>query len=475
MRPVCHLLLLLVAAMCSVASGAPPQVATFDAVWVAVRDTHWDPTLAGVDWEAVRTQLRPKAEKANTPAELRPILFDMLGRLGQSHFSIIPGSDDDAGAPRARRREAHEGTAGATITLLPSPADPGTLEAVITLVEPGSSAAKAGLKPGMVLTAIDGKPILHDLPTGAGLERYERLAMARARTTGEPGTTATWTVSDGSSPAREVKLTFAADPRPKAKFGNLPPLPTSLEARTLDAAQLKAMGSTARSVGVIHFNIWLIPIARPFDQAVDSMRQCDGMVLDLRGNPGGIGGMAMGLAGHFTPESKELGTMYTREAPLNFVSNPRLVSQDGKVVGAYTGPLAILVDEGTASTSEIFAGGLQYLGRAKIFGTRTAGAALPALMDDLPNGDVLLHAIADYRLPDGRQLEASGVRPDSARAYTRADYAREGDPVLADAVRWIASERSRATPASSAMPGATAPHPSPAPPASPASQQEPHS
>lgn len=450
MRPVRHLLLLLVAAMCSVVHGAPPQVETFDAVWVAVRDTHWDPSLAGVDWNAVRAELRPKAEKASTPAELRPILVDMLGRLGQSHFSVIPGSDDDdaPGAPRAHRREAHEGTAGASITLLPSPTDPATQEAVITLVEPGSSAAKAGLKPGVVLVAVDGKPVLRDLPTGAGLERYERLAMARARTTGEPGTTATWTVSDAGSAPREVKISFSSDPRPKAKFGNLPPLPTSLEARTLDAAQLKAMGSTARSVGVIHFNIWLIPIAKPFDQAVDTMRQCDGIVLDLRGNPGGIGGMAMGLAGHFTPEAKELGTMYTRESPLNFVSNPRLVSQDGKVVGAYTGPLAILVDEGTASTSEIFAGGLQYLGRAKIFGTRTAGAALPALMDDLPNGDVLLHAIADYRLPDGRQLEASGVRPDSPRAYTRADYAREGDPVLADAVRWIASERSRSIPAS---------------------------
>ena len=70
-----------------------------------------------------------------------------------------------------------------------------------------------------------------------------------------------------------------------------------------------------------------------------------------------------------------------------------------------------------------------------------AGAALPAAMTPLPNGDVFLHAFADYRLPDGTALEASGVKPDNDRPYGRADYAREGDPALADAVRWIASQR----------------------------------
>jgi len=59
---------------------------------------------------------------------------------------------------------------------------------------------------------------------------------------------------------------------------------------------------------------------------------------------------------------------------------------------------------------------------------------------------VFLHAFADYRLPDGRALEGGGVAPDNARPYVRADYAREGDPALAEAVRWIASQR-RDTPA----------------------------
>jgi carboxyl-terminal processing protease len=86
---------------------------------------------------------------------------------------------------------------------------------------------------------------------------------------------------------------------------------------------------------------------------------------------------------------------------------------------------------------------MQHLTRARIFGSRTAGAALPAIFEELPNGDVFLHAIADFRLPDGRALEAAGVKPDHQRTYTSQDYAREGDPVLADAVRWIAAERAK--------------------------------
>jgi carboxyl-terminal processing protease len=179
---------------------------------------------------------------------------------------------------------------------------------------------------------------------------------------------------------------------------------------------------------------------------MDTLRESDGIIIDLRGNPGGIGAMAMGIAGHFTDEPRHLGEMRSRDATLHFATNPRRVGAAGQPVEPYAGPLAILVDESTASTSEIFAGGLQHLGRAKVFGRRTAGAALPAIMTPLPNGDVFLHAIADYRLPDGAALEATGVRPDNAHPYDAADYAREGDPALAEAVRWISSQRPTDTP-----------------------------
>ena len=62
----------------------------------------------------------------------------------------------------------------------------------------------------------------------------------------------------------------------------------------------------------------------------------------------------------------------------------------------FDGPVAILVDRLTASASECFAGGLQSLGRVRVFGETSMGQALPALFDRLPNGDVFIHAWGDF-------------------------------------------------------------------------------
>ena len=92
-----------------------------------------------------------------------------------------------------------------------------------------------------------------------------------------------------------------------------------------------------------------------FADSVRGCEDCSGFIVDLRGNPGGIGGMAMGMAGFFVDKpDQRLGTMYLRDATLNFVINPR--------PPVFTGPLAILVDGNSASTSEIFAEGLKDIG-----------------------------------------------------------------------------------------------------------------
>jgi len=418
------------------------NAATFDAMWTMVRDTHWDPAAVGAPWDAARAEFRPRAEASATDDALRAVLRDTLERLGQSHFGIIPRELNEGTAEAPAQRE---GRSGATLAFLPK--DGGTgFEAIVVSVAPESPAAGAGIVPGDRVLAIDGRDPTARVPAGTGRERERRGSLAEALATGEPGANTTWRIEPFGGEARDATFTFASDDRPHAKFGNLPPLPTELTARELGPEEATRLGARDRRIGLVSFSVWLIPVARPFDVAVDRFRTADGMVLDLRGNPGGIGGMSMGIAGHFTPKAEPLGTMRTRDTEITFTTNPRRSSADGKAVEPYAGPLAILVDEGSASTTEIFAGGLQFLGRAKVFGSRTAGAALPSAAEPLPNGDVFLHAFADYRLPDGRALEGGGVAPDNARPYVRADYAREGDPALAEAVRWIASQR-RDTPA----------------------------
>jgi len=153
-------------------------------------------------------------------------------------------------------------------------------------------------------------------------------------------------------------------------------------------------------------------------------------VVDLRGNPGGIGILAMGLAGYFIDKpDQKLGTMYMRDLPLKFVVNPRPPVFEGK--------LAVLIDGLSASTSEIFAGGMQDLNRARIFGSRSAGAALPSMIERLPDGDGFQYAAASYKSESGKVLEGVGVTPDEPIALTRAALLAGRDPVLDAAIRWI--------------------------------------
>ena len=76
-------------------AGAPTpdtelQLQSFDEVWQRIRDTHWDPQKVGATWERAREELRPKIEQTSSIKEVRLVLNDLINRLGQSHFGIIP-------------------------------------------------------------------------------------------------------------------------------------------------------------------------------------------------------------------------------------------------------------------------------------------------------------------------------------------------------------------------------------------------
>jgi carboxyl-terminal processing protease len=127
---------------------------------------------------------------------------------------------------------------------------------------------------------------------------------------------------------------------------------------------------------------------------------------------------------------------------LSFFTNPRRVNAAGQRVEPYSGPLAILIDGLSLSAAEIFAGGMQDLGRARLFGERSGGQALPAIWDRLPNGDVLYHAFGDFITPSGARLEGRGVSPDEPVIATRADLLAGRDAPLEAALRWIRQQRS---------------------------------
>jgi carboxyl-terminal processing protease len=108
-------------------------------------------------------------------------------------------------------------------------------------------------------------------------------------------------------------------------------------------------------VGVVRFNVWMTPVMPRLDDAMVEFQRCRGVVLDLRGNVGGVAAMVMGLGGYFVDSTVSLGTMTTRGGALRYVSNPRRSDRHGRALRPFAGSLAILVDGMSVSTSEIFA------------------------------------------------------------------------------------------------------------------------
>ena len=420
-------------------SEAPPSSfdmalaeATFDSVWSRVESTHYDPELGDLDWDAVRDELRPQIQKASSAVEVREILGDMLSRLGESHFGIISGASAPAFDRSVRSTPAADGHPGLDVRWVA-----GSL--LVSQIRDGSPAEQAGVTPGWIVDVVDGMPVdtlAKWIREAAGPGREEQdlatwlPAGVRDRLLGPEGTPVELSVRDDRDEPRNLTIPRVAPPGELIRFGNLPPLRLETEYR------VEQLEGDLR-VGIIRLSAWFPAAAPSISEAIDQLREVDGIVLDLRGNPGGIGALVMGIGGHFLDEPMSLGTMHTRETRLQFVVNPQRVTTDGRRVEPYTGPLAILVDPMTGSTSEIFAGGLQALGRATIIGENTAGQALPALVVSLPNGDRLMHAVADFTGPDGARLEGIGVRPDVLITLSRAAFLREEDPVMARALRWM--------------------------------------
>ena len=444
------------------------NVASFDHVWTTIRDKHYDANLNGNDWEAVRSELRPQIEVADSESSARAVLRNMIDRLGESHFAIIPAAvyasvgaeaeaearaeqdesiddtlaerDDGAPADDANDRSSgdpHEmtpvveaeksdpldredGDVGITVRVVDE-------QALIVRVRPGSPADQTGVRAGWVITEIDGRelaPMIEAITKEYADSSLRELVLTHTvegRLSGPVDEEVELALLDGADEVQELTLVRVQAAGKRAKLGNMPPIRVECGWRWL-----------RDNIGYIHLNLFFDPptVMRTLTEAMREMRDARGVIFDIRGNGGGIGGMAMGISGLFVRESGlKLGTMNTRSDEIKFVVFSR--------PNAYQGPLAILVDGGSASTSEIFAGGMQAIGRARIFGTPTPGAALPSIIERLPNGDGFQYAFANYVSEDGTRLEGQGVTPDELAPPVRAELLAGRDPAIEAAIRWV--------------------------------------
>lgn len=388
-------------------SDLPPlpgsrHVDTLEQVWRLVLEKHYDPTLGCLDWPDVRERYAQKLVSTRDQTEAFGVINEMLDELGQSHVKLFSGGSDEATGPAAvdLRVRWIEG------------------KLVVTEAPVGSP-----VPVGSILTAVAGAST--QTLTERAEARTERAAefagtvarLAAAKLScAKAGQTRTVTVAGRDVP---TELPCIEDPSETMSLGNLTDVPTRVEHRLVPET----------TVGVISFNVWMLPMLPKIQAALAELRRqgMTALILDLRGNPGGVGPMAVSVARSLLPKPGSLGTLEMREFTQEFNVSP--------VSDPFTGPVALLVDEGTASTSEIFAAGMRDLDRVSIYGSGpAAGAALPSLIEQLEGGALFQYVVGDYHSPQGVVVEGRGVVPDHVIPETVADFATGKDPVLEAAV-----------------------------------------
>jgi carboxyl-terminal processing protease len=272
---------------------------------------------------------------------------------------------------------------------------------------PNSPAALAGLRSLDRVLAIDGQSV-------EGLSSGEFSGRIR----GPDGTTVVLTIQ-----RQGVEAPFAIAVRRGAISR------VTVESRMLSGG-----------IGYVRFTEFIPGSASMMRDAIQSL-QADGLrglIIDLRGNPGGrvlelnaIAGMLLspGLT-IFVQEDREQGrsTYTTRGLP----------------VMPFTTPLTIMIDEGSASASEILSAAIQEHGRGAIIGAKSAGAVLVSVTIPLPGSTAVQVAIRRVLTPNGKALEGSGVQPDQLVLLTSEDLDRGVDAQLARSVQITAQRANTA-------------------------------
>jgi carboxyl-terminal processing protease len=414
--PILHLLVslcLLVPAgrsQDSVTISPSERAKIFEQVWSLINEKYYDSAFNGVDWKAVHDLYRPRLVEVHSNAEFYSLLRQMTGELHDAHTRFR--------SPEERRLAKHLQSVDPGLGIGQIDGSP-----VVLSVEPQSEAERSGIEPGMILSTIDGQPFSHELARVSAEVGYSSSGRATTLLTyywllsGEPNTSVRLGLIRPDGTSLETSLTrrvvnSAASAPPKL----LPSGYAYLELRTFDGESVKNL-----------------------KHALAAYKDAPGVILDLRGNTGGDFQAVLSAADYFFPEKAALGKVVARSGKkpsliLRVLGVPADLNVGDLGERAYSGPLVILVNEGSASGAELFAAGMQENGRAAVVGRQTCGCLLASVHHRLRNGGEL--EISEYNVltAKGRRLEGIGVTPDVEVQLTIEDLRDRHDATLRQAV-----------------------------------------
>ena len=251
-------------------------------------------------------------------------------------------------------------------------ADSNAIEVIAPIL--GSPAAKAGILPHDIITQIDATPTSE-----------LTLDTAAVKMRGPTGTNISLMVQTADQSPREVILI-----REKIELN-----PVTAELHS----------ENGRKIGYLRLSQFSAKAAQELANRLGKLKQqgATAYVLDLRNNPGGLVQAGVEIARQWLNEGTIVYTVDRKGA---------IESIDATGTALTDAPLAVLVNEGTASASEILAGALQDNGRATLVGAKTFGKGLIQSLFDLPNNSGLAVTVAKYETPNHHDIHKLGITPD---------------------------------------------------------------
>ncbi len=354
-------------------------------VWTTVNDNYLYADFHGLDWAAVHDEFVPLVAGAGSDEEFYRLLVTMIQRLDDNHSRVL--------APSAAQKEdvlssGRDEQVGIGVIALPLPDS-----LLIQHVFPDSPAERAGLRARDRIVAVDG------------------IFYAQSDIQGPEGSKVRLTVVRPGEESRDMVITR------RLVEGRITPTTRMLPGR----------------VGYLEVTtLWVNDMADLAASSLDTLTSdghLNGLIIDLRRNPGGWRAVLTGLLGHFV--RGHVGDFFSRQGntPLEIRTD---VAPDLRGV-----PLVLLIDGGTASYAELLAGILQHEASAIVIGAPSAGNTETIYSYDLTGGARLWVAQEGFRLRNGQNLEGVGVQPNITLTQDWTRYSEDDDPWIQEGLRII--------------------------------------
>ncbi len=359
----------------------PPEIATFWEAWAYLNEQFYG-------------DIPPDDER------VYGAIKGMVSSFGDQHTAFI---DPVRAAINSENIQGSFSGIGATVRL----DEAGRLIVVDPM--PDHPAFLAGIRPGDMVLEVDGQSL-------EGLNLFEAVLLIRGPT--------------GST----VKLLVLREDVPE-------PFEVDIVRATIELEVVESElkdGPNGEKIGYVRLTQFSGGAAEKLTEAIEALfdEGADRLIFDLRSNPGGLLSEAVNVSSLFL----EPGQVIVREK-LRSAEEKTFNAADGYQV-ALDVPLAVLVNGGSASASEIVAGAIQDTARGIVIGQQTFGKGSVQLPHTLSDGSELRVTIAEWLTPDNRQIHGEGITPDVEADMTFEDFEQGLDPQIDAAIEFLSDAKS---------------------------------